>query len=72
MKRLQRGDNKMNDYYSIYTWAMDKQAAIERETQQRRLLRQSKPVSLRLRWPVEIRREDDAVEVHQEEHDAVA
>ena len=62
----------MNDYYSIYTWAMDKQAAIERETEQRRLLRQSKPVSLRLRWPVEIRREDDSVEVHQEEHDAVA
>jgi len=62
----------MNDYYSIYTWAMDKQAAIERETEQRRLLRQSKPVSLRLRWPLEIRREDDPVEVHQEEHDAVA
>jgi len=62
----------MNDYYSIYTWAMDKQAAIEREAEQRRLLRQSKPVSLRLRWPVEIRREDDSVEVHQEEHDAVA
>jgi hypothetical protein len=72
MKRLQRGDNKMNDYYSIYTWAMDKQAAMEREAQQRRLVRQSKAVSLRLRWPVEIRREDDAVEVHQEEHDAVA
>jgi hypothetical protein len=62
----------MNDYYSIYTWAMDKQAAIEREAEQRRLLRQSKPVSLRLRWPVEIRREDDPVEVHQEERDAVA
>ncbi len=62
----------MNDYYSIYTWAMDKQAAIERETEQRRLLRQSKPVSLRLRWPVEIHREDEPVEVHQEEHDAVA
>jgi hypothetical protein len=72
MKRLQRGDNKMNDYYSIYTWAMDKQAAMEREAQQRRLVRQFKAVSLRLRWPVEIRREDDAVEVHQEEHDAVA
>jgi hypothetical protein len=70
MKRLQRGDNKMNDYYSIYTWAMDKQAAMEREAQQRRLVRQSKAVSLRR--PVEIRREDDAVEVHQEEHDAVA
>jgi hypothetical protein len=61
----------MNDYYSIYTWAMDRQAAIEREAEQRRLLRQSKPVSLHLRWPVEIRR-DDPVEVHQEEHDAVA
>jgi hypothetical protein len=51
---------------------MDKQAAIERETERRRLLRQSKAVSLQLRWPVEIRREDDPVEVHQEEHDAVA
>jgi hypothetical protein len=51
---------------------MDKQAAIEREAEQRRLLRQSKPVSLHLRWPLEIRREDDPVEVHQEEHDAVA
>jgi hypothetical protein len=61
----------MNDYYSIYTWAMDRQAAIEREAEQRRLLRQSKPVSLHLRWPVEIRR-DDPVEVHQEEPDAVA
>ena len=40
--------------------------------ERRRLLRQSKPVSLQLRWPVEIRREDDPVEVHQEEHDAVA
>lgn len=61
----------MNDYYSIYTWAMDKQAAIEREAEQRRLLRQSRPVSLHLRWPVEIRR-DDPVDIHQEEHDAVA
>jgi hypothetical protein len=61
----------MNDYYSIYTWAMDKQAATEREAEQRRLLRQSKPVTLRLRWPVEIRREDP-VEVRQEERDAVA
>jgi hypothetical protein len=61
----------MNDYYSIYTWAMDKQAATEREAEQRRLLRQSKPVTLRLRWPVEIRR-DDPIEVRQEERDAVA
>jgi hypothetical protein len=61
----------MNDYYSIYTWAMDKQASIEREAEQRRLLRQSKPLSVHLRWPVEIRREDPA-EVHEEERDAVA
>ncbi|HEX9095403.1 MAG TPA: hypothetical protein VF990_04795 [Candidatus Dormibacteraeota bacterium] len=61
----------MNDYYSIYTWAMDKQADIEREASQRRLLRQSKAVTLRIRWPVEIRREDP-VDVRQEEHDAVA
>jgi hypothetical protein len=61
----------MNDYYSIYTWAMDKQAAIEREAEQRRLLRQSKPVTLRLRWPVEIYREDP-VEVRREERDSVA
>jgi hypothetical protein len=71
MKRLQRGDKNMNDYYSIYTWAMDKQATIEREAEQRRLLRQSKPVSLHLRWPVEIRR-DDPVEIREEERDAVA
>jgi hypothetical protein len=72
MKRLQRGDNKMNDYYSIYTWAMDKQDTIEREARQRRLIRESKPVSLRLRWPVRVRRKDDAVDVRQEERDAVA
>jgi hypothetical protein len=62
----------MNDYYSIYTWAMDKQDTIEREARQRRLIRESKPVGLRLRWPVGARRQDDAVDVHQEEHDAVA
>jgi len=61
----------MNDYYSIYTWAMDKQAAIERQAEQRRLLRQSKPLTLLLRWPVEIRREDP-VEIREEERDAVA
>ncbi|HXN57165.1 MAG TPA: hypothetical protein VN912_01105 [Candidatus Angelobacter sp.] len=71
MKRLQRGDKKMNDYYSIYTWAMDKQDTIEREAKQRRLIRESKPVSLRLRWP-RVRRQDDAVDVRQEERDAVA
>jgi hypothetical protein len=62
----------MNDYYSIYTWAMDKQAAVERQAEQRRLLRQSRPVTLHLRWPVEIRRDDPAVDIRQEERDAVA
>ena len=61
----------MNDYYSIYTWAMDKQDTIEREAKQRRLIRESKPVSVRLRWPG-LRREAVAADVHQEEHDAVA
>jgi len=61
----------MNDYYSIYTWAMDKQDTIEREARQRRLIRESKPVSLRLRWRG-TRRQADAVDVHQEERDAVA
>lgn len=61
----------MNDYYSIYTWAMDKQASIERQAERRRLLRLSTPVSLHLRWPVEIRR-DDPVDVREEERDAVA
>ncbi|MEO6796615.1 MAG: hypothetical protein ABI401_00225 [Candidatus Dormibacter sp.] len=46
----------MQDYYSIYTWAMDKQARMEREAAERRLLRQS-PFSLRLSWPV-VRRRD--------------
>jgi len=50
---------------------MDKQDTIEREARQRRLIRESKPVSLRLRWPG-ARRQDDAVDVHQEERDAVA
>jgi hypothetical protein len=44
----------MQDYYSIYTWAMDKQAQMEREAAERRLVRQS-PLSLRL-WPVIRRR----------------
>ncbi len=46
----------MQDYYSIYTWAMDKQAQMERQAAERRLLRQSPLVSLRLSWP--IRRRD--------------
>ena len=58
MKRLQRGDKKMNDYYSIYTWAMDKQAQVEREADRRRMLRETRPVTLHLRWPLEIRRDE--------------
>jgi len=58
MKRLQRGDKKMNDYYSIYTWAMDKQAQVEREADRRRMLRETRPLTLHLRWPVEIRRDE--------------
>ena len=61
----------MNDYYSIYTWAMDKQAQVEREAERRRMLRATGSVTLHLRWPVEIHREDP-VEVRQEERDAVA
>jgi len=48
----------MNDYYSIYTWAMDKQAQAEREADRRRMLRETRPVTLHLRWPVEIRRDE--------------
>jgi hypothetical protein len=48
----------MQDYYTIYTWAMDKQAQIEREVAERRLLRQSRYLGLRLRWPL-VRRRDD-------------
>jgi IS1 family transposase len=52
----------MNDYYSLYTWAMDKHAALEREATQRRLVRHSPYTNThdhsRLRWPL-IRRRDD-------------
>jgi hypothetical protein len=48
----------MQDYYSIYTWAMDKQAELERRAAERRLLRDSRPFNLRLRWPVVIQRDD--------------
>jgi IS1 family transposase len=48
----------MQDYYSIYTWAMDKQADVQREAAQRRLLRESRHINLRLRLPVLRRRAD--------------
>jgi hypothetical protein len=30
---------KVQDYYSLYTWAMDRQAQFEREAAERRLVR---------------------------------
>ncbi len=48
----------MQDYYSFYTWAMDKQAQVEREAAERRLYRQSRYVTVRLRWPLARRRDD--------------
>ena len=52
----------MHDYYALYTWAMDKQAQMEREAAQRRLVRHSRYVTHdnlpRLRWPL-ARRHDE-------------
>jgi len=53
----------MHDYYALYTWAMDKQAQMEREATQRRLVRHSRYVNAhdnlpRLRWPL-ARRHDE-------------
>lgn len=53
----------MNDYYSLYTWAMDKQAVLEREATQRRLVRHSRYAAAhdnaRPRWPFARRRDDE-------------
>ncbi|HKV30850.1 MAG TPA: hypothetical protein VJT14_07530 [Candidatus Dormibacteraeota bacterium] len=53
----------MNDYYSLYTWAMDRQADLQREAAQRRLVRHSRYVNThdnsRLRWPLTRRRDAD-------------
>ena len=53
----------MNDYYSLYTWAMDKHAQLEREASQRRLIRRPQHAHShnhsRLRWPLARRRDDD-------------
>jgi hypothetical protein len=52
----------MQDYYSLYTWAMDKQAHLEREATRHRLVRHSRYVTthlnLRLGWPL-TRRKDE-------------
>jgi hypothetical protein len=53
----------MQDYYALYTWAMDKQAQMEREATSRRLVRHarylSSHVNLRLQWPPIGRRRED-------------
>jgi len=53
----------MNDYYSLYTWAMDRQAELQREAAQRRLARHSSYVNThdnsRPRWPFTRRRDDE-------------
>ena len=46
----------MQDYYSMYTWVMDRQAELERQLEAKRQVRQSRHVNLRLRWPVLRRR----------------
>ena len=52
----------MQDYYSLYTWAMERQAQFEREAAQRRMVRHAKNphpfASLRRRLPLAGRRED--------------
>jgi hypothetical protein len=55
----------MNDYYSLYTWAMDRQAQLEREANQRRLAATGRHAryinthaNLRLRWPL-VRKRDE-------------
>ncbi|HEX3629278.1 MAG TPA: hypothetical protein VHW91_02305 [Candidatus Dormibacteraeota bacterium] len=49
----------MQDSYTIYTWAMDRQAELQREAAERRLARDSRHVHLRLRWPLATRRRRD-------------
>jgi hypothetical protein len=53
----------MNDYYSLYTWAMDRQADLQRDAAQRRLVRHSPYVNThdnsRLPWPLARRRDAD-------------
>ncbi len=55
----------MNDYYSLYTWAMDRQAQLEREANERRQIHAGRNArysnthaNSRLRWPL-ARKGDD-------------
>jgi hypothetical protein len=54
---------KMQDYYSLYTWAMDRQAQFEREATDRRLARHvhyDRPQARqRRRWPLAGRRDEN-------------
>ena len=54
----------MNDYYSLYTWAMDRQAQLEREANERRMVLAGRHAryanthgNSRRRWP--LGRKDD-------------
>jgi hypothetical protein len=49
----------MQDSYTIYTWAMDRQAELQREAAERRLVRDARHVHFRLRWPLPARRRRD-------------
>jgi hypothetical protein len=55
----------MNDYYSLYTWAMDRHAHLERQATERRLVRAGRHAryvttraTSRLPWPLS-RRSDE-------------
>ena len=57
----------MNDYYALYTWAMDRQAQLEREAAQRRLVRHfrlaNRHLNTRLRWPLARQHDERKAEI---------
>ena len=55
----------MQNYYSLYTWAMDRQASLEREAARHRMSRTSRHSRWSLRWPI-VRQE---VQTHDHHHD---
>jgi hypothetical protein len=46
----------MQDYYSMYTWAMDRQAELQRQAAERRQIDRDRHIHIRLRWPLASRR----------------
>ena len=48
----------MQSYYSMCTWVMDKQAEAQQRAMERRLLRQSRHITVKLRWPIRRQRDD--------------